>query len=53
MQSLAKAGAPDPLAISAATGNGVDALLDRIIERLGPEAEAAEPDAPTSDWSPL
>jgi GTP-binding protein len=53
-QSLAKAGAPDPLAISAATGNGVDALLDRLIERLGPDAETVEPDdEPDSDWSPL
>jgi GTP-binding protein len=53
-QSLAKAGAPDPLAISAATGDGVDTLLDRVIERLGPEAETVEPDDESgSDWSPL
>jgi GTP-binding protein len=53
-QSLAKAGAPNPLAISAATGDGVEALLDRIVERLGPEAETIEPeDRPDRAWSPL
>jgi len=53
-QSLAKAGAPDALTLSAATGDGVEAILDRIVERLGPEAEVAEPDdEPGSDWSPL
>ena len=53
-QSLAKAGAPEPGAISAATGDGVDALLDRIIESLGPEAETVEPeDGADRAWSPL
>jgi GTPase len=53
-QSLAKAGAPDPLVVSAATGDGVEAVLDRIIQSLGPEAEAAEVDeGPGRDWSPL
>ncbi len=53
-QSLAKAGAPDPLAISAPTGTGIEALLDRIVESLGPEAEKAEPDDPPGQaWSPL
>ena len=53
-QSLTKAGAPEPGAISAATGDGVDALLDRIIESLGPEAETVEPeDGADRAWSPL
>jgi len=53
-QSLAEAGAPDPLVVSAATGDGVEAVLDRILQSLGPEAEAAEVDgAPDRDWSPL
>ena len=53
-QSLAKAGAPEPVAISAATGDGVEALLDRIIESLGPEAETVEPeDGADRAWSPL
>ncbi len=53
-QSLTKAGAADPLAISAATRDGIDALLDRIVESLGPEAGIAEPeDAADRAWSPL
>jgi GTP-binding protein len=53
-QSLVEAGAPEPGAISAATGDGVDALLDRIIESLGPEAETVEPeDGADRAWSPL
>jgi GTP-binding protein len=54
-KKLKKAGAGDPVAISAATGDGVDALLDRIIEALGPDAEPADADArgESRAWSPL
>jgi GTP-binding protein len=53
-KALIKAGAAEPLAISAATGKGVDAVLDLILERLGPEAEKNEPEDGTNPaWSPL
>ena len=53
-KALKDAGAPEPLVIAAATGSGIEALLDSIIERLGPEAEAVEPeDGPDRAWSPL
>ena len=40
--------------VSAATGDGVEPLLDGIIDRLGapPEEKQAEPQA-QGDWSPL
>jgi predicted GTPase len=53
-KAMIKAGARDPIVISAAAGDGVDALLDTIIERLGPESETAEPEeADGRAWSPL
>jgi GTP-binding protein len=53
-KALIKAGAAEPLAISAATGEGMEALLDRIIETLGPEAQRSEPEGePNEVWSPL
>ena len=53
--ALKESGAPDPIVISAATGEGMDQLLDRIIEQLGPEAEAAELEEEQGGrgWSPL
>jgi GTP-binding protein len=52
--ALKKAGAGEPLTISAATGEGVEALLDALIERLGPEVSPAEPhEAQARPWSPL
>ncbi len=53
-KDLKDAGAPQPMRLSAATGDGIDAVLDRIIERLGPEPELAELDDDDQDsWSPL
>ena len=47
-------GRGDPLIISAATGDGVDALLDTIVEKLG-EDRGAEQQEGTGEraWSPL
>ena len=40
--------------VSAATGNGLEALLDQIVERLGGEAESrAEEEGAETAWSPL
>lgn len=51
---LKKAGVAEPLPVSAATGDGVEALLDRIVECLGREPEPTElEDAADRDWSPL
>jgi len=53
-RALVKAGATDPLAISAATGEGMDALLDALLQRLGSEAETEQAeDSPDGAWSPL
>jgi GTPase len=40
-----------PLRLSGATGEGAEAVLDALLERLGPQEEAAE--AEESQWSPL
>ena len=53
-RALQKAGAPAPMAVSAATGGGMEALLDAIVERLGPEARVSEDEpSPQKSWSPL
>jgi GTP-binding protein len=53
-KALKKAGAPEPLILSAATGAGVEAVLDALVQRLGPETEVAESEEGTGrDWSPL
>ena len=43
-----------PFAVSAPLGEGLEPLLDSVIERLGTQAvEEAEPDSNQRDWSPL
>ena len=52
--ALADAAGSEPLIVSAATGDGVDALLDAIIEQLGGEASPQRQEEPAEkDWSPL
>ena len=52
--ALQDAGGAYPIIISAATGNGLEALLDRIVEALGtPVSSDPQEDEPTSSWSPL
>ena len=51
---LAEATGAIPYPISAPLNEGVEALLDKLIERLGPEAEPAEETADGErPWSPL
>jgi len=42
-----------PLRLSAATGEGADAVLDAIVARLGDVAEAEAAEGEARDWSPL
>ncbi len=51
---LKKAGADRLMTVSAATGDGVEAILDALIERLGPAAETGKVEgADGPAWSPL
>ena len=51
---LREATGTEPLPISAPLGEGVEALLDRLIETLGAEAELVEEaEEATRPWSPL
>ncbi|MEO5774756.1 MAG: GTPase ObgE [Sphingomicrobium sp.] len=52
-RALMKTSGAEPLLISAATGDGVEQLLDAIVERLGAPAPQAEPEPAEKDWSPL
>ena len=53
-KALEKASGSKVFAISAPIEEGLEQLLDAIIERLGPEAAAAEAeDRPDRAWSPL
>jgi GTPase len=53
-RKLAKAVGARPHVISAATGDGIEPLLDALIERLGPE-HVADDQGPAEpiEWSPL
>ncbi|WP_448581163.1 GTPase ObgE [Thermaurantiacus sp.] len=50
-RNLARASGQEPLAISSATGEGLSAMLDRVLEALG--LPAAEPVPAAAAWSPL
>jgi GTP-binding protein len=51
---LAEAAGVQPLPISAPTNEGIEALLDRIVEALGVEPAASAPtDDSPANWSPL
>jgi GTP-binding protein len=53
-KKLAKAAGTKPFVISAATGDGLEPLLDALLDRLGEEAEVEKEEAiPAKDWSPL
>jgi GTP-binding protein len=53
-EEVAAAADHSPMAVSAPIGEGVEPLLDALIERLGPEREAAEvDDGAGKTWSPL
>ncbi|HET9460028.1 MAG TPA: GTPase ObgE [Sphingomicrobium sp.] len=52
--ALAAAGAETVHVVSAATGEGMEGLLDAIVTALGPEAEGAAPEeGEAKAWSPL
>jgi GTP-binding protein len=54
MKALGKETGAQLFAISAPLGEGMEPLLDSIIERLGDAAKAQREDAPAeSNWSPL
>ncbi|MBA3667408.1 MAG: GTPase ObgE [Sphingomonas sp.] len=52
-KKLAKAAGGDPMVVSAATGDGVDPLLDALLARLGVEHAEEEALAEDKPWSPL
>ncbi|MEO5973220.1 MAG: GTPase ObgE [Sphingomicrobium sp.] len=54
-RAVAKAAGVEPLPISAPTNDGIEALLDTIVERLGEAPEQRPADAPADNrpWSPL
>ena len=52
-KTLAKVSGAEPLIVSAATGDGLEPLLDAIVEQLGTEAREAEAQSPEQAWSPL
>jgi len=50
---LAKAAGVGPFVISAATGDGMELLLDALVQRLGSEPVEDEGPAEPIEWSPL
>jgi len=53
-KALAKASGKEVMLMSGAAGTGIDAVLDRLVEALGPiEEKTAEGDGEGSEWSPI
>jgi len=51
-RALKKASGADVLLLSGAAGTGIDAVLDRLVQAIGPAAEE-EQGGETGEWSPL
>ena len=52
-KKFAKAGGADAMIASAATGEGIEPLLDMLLDKLGEEKAEAEAELPETTWSPL
>jgi GTP-binding protein len=52
-KKLAKAAGKEPFVVSAATTDGVEPLLDAIVQRLGTEHVEDDGEAELIEWSPL
>ena len=52
-KKVTKAAGQEPMILSGAAGTGVDAVLDRLIEQLGPVEGTEEPAEPAKPWSPI
>ncbi|HXG99258.1 MAG TPA: GTPase ObgE [Sphingomicrobium sp.] len=52
-KKLAKIAGVDPQIVSAATGDGLEPLLDLLLDKLGAEQEAKQAEVHESEWSPL
>ncbi len=52
-KKLAKSAGKEPFVVSAATTDGVEPLLDAIVQRLGTEHVEDDGEAELIEWSPL
>jgi GTP-binding protein len=52
-KKIANAAGNPPMIVSAATGDGLEPLLDAILDRLGEQKAEEEEAIPESPWSPL
>jgi GTP-binding protein len=50
---IAKVSGAEVMLLSGATGDGLEPVLDKIIEALGPTPEAAKPAEDAEPWSPI
>ena len=52
-RKLAKVSGVEPMVVSAATGDGLDPLLDAILDAVGGEKESEAEALDEKPWSPL